>query len=154
MASCSSSSTPSAVTVKRKPWPVQDRLDDGLVLFAVYQGLDEASVELHLVRRQVAQIGERRVAGAEIIDGEQNAELLELAHSGDALQPVLQHHGFSHLQQQAGRRHPVSRSMYSTCCTKPTVWNWRALTLTDRWGMASPRLSQKLYWAQAVFITQ
>jgi hypothetical protein len=29
-----------------------------------------------------------------------------------------------------------------------------ALTLTDRWGMASPRLSQKLYWAQAVFITQ
>lgn len=84
---------------------IQDRLDDGLVLFAVHQGLNETSVELHLVRRQVAQVGERRVAGAEVIDGEQDAEILELAHAGYALQPVLQYYGFGHLQQQAGGGH-------------------------------------------------
>ena len=64
----------------------------------------------------------------------EQAEGLELADPGDTLQPVLQHPGLGDLQQQARTGHPVSRSMYSTCCTKPAVWNWRALTLTDRWG--------------------
>ena len=81
---------------------IQDRLDDGLVLLAMYQGLDEASVELHLVGGQVAQIGQGRVAGAKVVDGEQDTELLQLVHPGNALAAVFQHHGFGHLQQQAG----------------------------------------------------
>ncbi|MNW15119.1 hypothetical protein D3C71_2135350 [compost metagenome] len=37
---------------------IQDRLDDGPVLFAVDQRLDEASIQFDFVGRQIAQISE------------------------------------------------------------------------------------------------
>src|SRR5690606_16578946 len=55
-----------------------DRGDDlGAVLVLLGAGINEALVDLDLVERGGAQVAERRIAGAEIVEREAHAELLE-----------------------------------------------------------------------------
>lgn len=57
---------------------IRDRIDDDPGLVAVM--IDkEASVELHRIDLQFAQAAKRRIAGAEVVDGALEAEILELA---------------------------------------------------------------------------
>src|SRR5581483_11274328 len=45
--------------------------------------LDEAAVDLELVERKLAQIAQARIAGAEIVERELDAEFLQFAHRAD-----------------------------------------------------------------------
>ena len=51
---------------------------------------DERLVDLHLVHRQVAEPGQRRVAGAEVVDGDLHAELVEARHHLDRFVEAVQ----------------------------------------------------------------
>src|SRR5687768_16584995 len=52
-----------------------DGADDGEALrVPLGNGMDEAAVDLERVERRLAQIAERRIAGAEIVHGEADAE--------------------------------------------------------------------------------
>src|SRR4029077_10513696 len=55
-----------------------DRRGDGAVITALADTADERAFYLQAIDREVAQAHESRVAGAEIIDGQRHAELLEL----------------------------------------------------------------------------
>src|SRR5205085_791972 len=54
-----------------------DRLDDRRFWRDVVDTLDERAVELDHVDREPAQIAERRMAGAEVVDGHLEARLTE-----------------------------------------------------------------------------
>ena len=72
-------STPSAVTseVQRVP-EVGDGRDDGLVVAPLAKTPHEAAVDLDGFRREALQVVQRRVAGAEVVDGEADPEPAEL----------------------------------------------------------------------------
>src|SRR5919112_5801682 len=50
------------------PGQVDDAPDDLLIVGVAGQGGDEAAVDLDLVDREPAQVGQRRVTGAEVVD--------------------------------------------------------------------------------------
>ena len=56
---------------------VDGRRDDRVVGRAPPEALDEHPVDLQLVEREPAEVGERRSTGAEVVDGEVHAEVLE-----------------------------------------------------------------------------
>src|SRR5262249_3291135 len=56
-----------------------DRADDRRRLRIVLEIGDEGLVDLDLVERKGLQIGQRRIAGAEIVHGDANVEVLEAA---------------------------------------------------------------------------
>jgi hypothetical protein len=51
------------------------RRDDGLVLLVPAQASDEAPVDLENVEREPAQVGQRRVAGAEVVERQPDAQV-------------------------------------------------------------------------------
>ena len=53
---------------------LNDRLDDGTSVGADRDVDDKAAINLQLPRRNVAQMGQRRIAGAEVIDGQANSQ--------------------------------------------------------------------------------
>ena len=53
---------------------LHDRSDEHLVAGRAAEALDEGAVDLHDVDRQAGEVAERRVAGAEVVDGEEHAE--------------------------------------------------------------------------------
>ena len=66
--------------------------------------VDERAVDLDLVERKHAQIAERRIAGAEIVENDGNAHQPQLMQRLDMLDIVLQQHRFGDLELQALRR--------------------------------------------------
>ena len=54
-----------------------DGRDDGALVAVGGQLGDEAAVDLHLVHREAAQVGKARVAGAEVVDRDRHADLLQ-----------------------------------------------------------------------------
>lgn len=46
---------------------------------------DEAAVDLQTIQRQALEVGQRRVAGTKIVDGEAHALCLELLHVADGM---------------------------------------------------------------------
>ena len=61
----------------------QHRTDDGGRLVIAVHRLDEALVDLDLGEREGPQVGERGVAGAEIVHGDTDAQRPDLAQRGD-----------------------------------------------------------------------
>src|SRR5215472_10050568 len=55
------------------------RAHDGAVAALVAEPLHEGAVDLERVYREALEIAERRVAGAEVVDGEPHPQVLELA---------------------------------------------------------------------------
>ena len=53
-----------------------DRAGDRRALVVLAEGGDEAAVDLQHVEREAVQVGERRVAGAEVVEREADAERL------------------------------------------------------------------------------
>src|SRR5204863_4761785 len=81
-----------------------DRRDDGaLVLVPGHVG-DEGAVDLHLVHREALQVGEARVAGAEIVDGDRHAELLQAVERAQRDVAVLHRGGLGDLELEQPRR--------------------------------------------------
>ena len=64
---------------------------------------DERLVDLHLVDRQLVEAAERRVAGAEVVDGQPGAECAQLAQRLDRVGPVLHEQRLGDLEDQAVR---------------------------------------------------
>ena len=72
----------------------------------------ERAVDLHDVDREPAQVVERRVAGAEVVDREQHAGVLELAERRQREVGVLEQRALGDLEAEAGRDPtPASRSV-------------------------------------------
>jgi hypothetical protein len=104
----SSLSTPSATTVRRNS---RDRLitarDDREVARVRRHALHEAVVDLDLVHRQLAQIGQRRRTGAEVVDGEADAEVAQPVERRQGPLDVAQHARLRDLERHlaAGTRY-------------------------------------------------
>ena len=77
-------STPSATTLKpsSRASP-EDEMDDGGVVGVAFHGADEALVDFQGVEGKRLRWGKRRVAGAEIVDGQGDAGGFEGGHGGD-----------------------------------------------------------------------
>src|ERR1700754_1735760 len=57
--------------------------DDGAVAAALVDLGDELAVDLHPVDGEVAEVAERGVAGAEVVEGDADAEVAELHERGN-----------------------------------------------------------------------
>ena len=78
--------------------------DDGRGLIVAMDRLDERAVDLDLVERKRAQVRERRIAGAEIVHGDADAERLDLPQGGQRAVEVANQRGLGDLDLQTTRR--------------------------------------------------
>ena len=69
--------------------------------------LDEGAVELELVGRQVAEVGERRVAGAVVVHRDLDADGPEAVQHVEAPHPILHEAALGDLDGQSRRREVV-----------------------------------------------
>src|SRR4051812_24387491 len=87
------------------------RADQSRVGRVLAEVLHERAVHLHGVDRELAQVGERRVAGAEVVDRDPHAELPQCLEVADDRLAVLHQHRLGDLQHQVlavqpgGRQH-------------------------------------------------
>ena len=80
------------------------RAHDRGALGAGRELVHERPVDLDLVEREHVQIGQRRIAGAEIVEYDRHAELLEPVQRREIVFVVLEQHRLGDLQLQARRR--------------------------------------------------
>ncbi|MFT3854741.1 MAG: hypothetical protein QM733_18690 [Ilumatobacteraceae bacterium] len=73
-------------------------LDDRLVGRHRPEPGDEAAIDLHRGDRQLAQVGERRVAGAEVVEGDLDAEPAQAGEAVDGAVEVGQDRGLGDLE--------------------------------------------------------
>ena len=82
--------------------------DDGAgdlpVLFALRQTVDEAAVDLQYVDGELLEVVQRRIAGAEIVDGDAQAQALEVGEGLHGAGHVLHQRALGQLQFQTGWR--------------------------------------------------
>src|SRR6266536_194325 len=62
-----------------------DRLRDRLVVAVLLEAVDESLIDFHRLNRQPGEIGQARIAGSEVVDGDRHAALLQLHQRGDGL---------------------------------------------------------------------
>src|SRR3954454_23958699 len=80
------------------------RRDDARVARLVERG-DERAVDLELVDGEPAEVAQRRVARAEVVDADLDAEALELDERGQRRARVAHHRRLGHLEAQLPGRH-------------------------------------------------
>src|SRR4051812_13396242 len=84
--------------------PERDRgADDGRVILVLAHGEHERAVDLDLAHGQLTQVVERRVAGAEVVDREPHAQLVELVEDDLRAERILQHRRLRELELQQRR---------------------------------------------------
>jgi len=74
-----------------------DGLDDGAVVAGGTESGDEGAVDLYPVDRVVAQMAQVAVAGAEVVDGQPDAELLESTQHVARLVRGFEHGGLGRM---------------------------------------------------------
>ena len=91
--------TPSAIDFEPEPArEADDRLGDRGVLRVRLEIGDEGNVDLERVDREVLQVRQRRIAGAEVVDGDGETLVAELVqHLADRVE-VVQQAGLGHLE--------------------------------------------------------
>ena len=78
--------------------------------------VDEAAVDLDLVEREAAQIAQRRISGAEIVQRDAHADVAQVLQQGERRVVVADQHGFGDLElqpaggQAGGRQHLATLS--------------------------------------------
>ena len=77
---------------------LDDREDDGVARAILFQVGDEALVDLDDVDREALEVGERGVAGSEVVEGERHAELLQLVEDDERPFGVLHEDALGHLE--------------------------------------------------------
>ena len=139
---CASVSTPSAMTREAEALGQRDdRVRDRGVVGAAGQVAHERAVDLDLVERQPRQIGERRIAGAEIVDREADAERLERVHLVRGAVDVVEHDALGQLEHQPlGRR--AGRAQLSATCVDEVGLSELAGADVDRQVQVRLRRSQ------------
>ncbi|RMS43781.1 hypothetical protein ALP65_04634 [Pseudomonas aeruginosa] len=83
-----------------------DRLGDFHVPLRGGDVHDERAIHLQRVQRQAPQVGERRIAGAEVVDRQADAQLAEAFEQRDGLVDVVHQRVLGHLQFEEARRQP------------------------------------------------
>ena len=89
------------------PAEVDDRPHDRHVLALAAEAGDEAAVDLDLVDRQALQVGQRRVARAEVVHGQPDAERAQLVQQRDRPRRVGHDRALGHLEGEPRRRDAV-----------------------------------------------
>ena len=84
-----------------------DRADDGARAVAGQQVLDEAAVDLELVEREALQIAERRIAGAEIVERDADAERAQRVEQPQRRLAAFEEDRFGDLDLEPVRREPA-----------------------------------------------
>ena len=96
---------------------VDDRRDQGRCRRAPVKLVDEAPVDLDGVDRERSEVAERRVPGAEVVDGELHADGLQLGEDAGRPVDVESQHGLGDLEHQTRRR----QSGFPNACR--SVWS-------------------------------
>ena len=100
--SCSSVSTPSAIT--EKPERVSHRHDcrhELAVLGAASQIGHEGAIDLQLLDRESLEVGKSRIAGAEVVHRQAHAQALDPLQRGEGVAVRLEQHALRDLERQA-----------------------------------------------------
>ena len=99
--SCSSVSTPSA-TMRRSRWWPRPMIEAQIAASSASwpRSCDERAVDLQPVDRQALEVGEARIAGAEIVDRDAHAERGDALHGFDRALGVVHDHALGDLQLQ------------------------------------------------------
>ncbi len=82
---------------------VHDGFDKMAPAFVAMQIADEGAVDLQCVDGQAVQIGQRRIAGAEVVQQQQNAHRFQLLEQIDRVIGFFHHHAFGDLEFQFRR---------------------------------------------------
>ena len=94
--------------------------------------LQERPVDLDRVDREQAQVGERAVAAAEVVERDVHAEVADTAHDRGVAVGVVEHHRLGDLEgEQLGREPAARRARPGRRCTRSPDSNWRTETFTD-----------------------
>ena len=88
---------------------IDDRADDREIVVVVIDTVDQRLVDLQVVERKALQVGHRRVAGAEIVDGERNALIPQRRQDADRLAAAIHQRALDHFQRQPFRRRGAPR---------------------------------------------
>ena len=72
----------------QRPRHADDRLDDRRALLLDPERVDEGAVDLQRVEGEAVEVGERGVAGAEVVEDEPHAELVQRPQRGDRASPT------------------------------------------------------------------
>ena len=103
--SCSSVSTPSAVTVQPSALDIADqRGHDRLIAEVLGETADEAAVDLDRAQRVLLQPRQRREAGAEVVEHDPDAVGLELAQRASGDRVGADQRGLGDLERQLSGR--------------------------------------------------
>ena len=105
-----------------------DRLRDRLVVPVLLEAVDEALVDLDALDRQPREVGQARIAGAEVVDGDRHAALLQLDQRRHRLLRVRDDHALGDLEIEVLRRQAAdavsasstidSQLSCCSCCTE------------------------------------
>ena len=95
-------------------------------------------VDLQHVDRQLKQVAERRVAGAEVVDRQLDADLPQLVEVGADPLVAAEQDGLGQLEQQRRRRQPGLVQRLPDAVDEPGSRNCRADTLTETCGPRRP----------------
>ena len=79
------------------------RPGNGHIILIMGQSADKALVEFELVHRHALEPCQGAVTGAEVVDGQAQAQLAQAAKQGQGRVGVVHHRAFGHLQLQQGR---------------------------------------------------
>ena len=79
---------------------LDDGLSDGRVLGSGGEALHERLVDLHRVERQLPHVANRRVAGAEVVDGQAHAEVTHPAQLPAHVLHILDEGGLGDLEAE------------------------------------------------------
>src|SRR3954471_10106250 len=82
----------------------EDGVDDLQRLLGLADALDEAAVDLQGVDGELVQVGERRVAGAEVVEVDAHSHRPELGHVARDLRVLFHQQRLGHFQPQGARR--------------------------------------------------
>src|SRR5580700_4765546 len=81
-----------------------DRLDDGAGMAGGAERTDKGAVDLDLAEREFLQVAQARIAGAEIVERNADAERAQRFESLQGLLRVFDQNPFGHLEDDARRR--------------------------------------------------
>src|SRR5437763_756227 len=83
---------------------MDDGIHDGQVAAVAVDALDEGTVDLQPVDMEPLQVAQRRVAGAEVVDGEPDPQLAQLVQRLDGTLGILHHRPLGDLEAHRGGR--------------------------------------------------
>ena len=99
---CSAASTPSATTLRPRPC-ASSTVERTIRVVLVAGHAARTTVDLQRVDRQAVQVRQRRIAGAEVVDRDPHAEIMQPEEVAPRAARVVHHRGLGQLEREPGR---------------------------------------------------